>query len=78
MSMNDLDLFSNDDIPKDWEEGEDGRKGSFAIDDEKGYMVDFETIGQVMDARSTFVGVRNNNDFVSSINELLRIVSSAS
>lgn len=70
MAMHDLDLFSNDDIPKDWEEGEDGGKGSCAVDDEKWDMVDFEAIREISHPRSPIVGVCYDDDFVSSIDKL--------
>lgn len=41
MAVNDLDPFAKDDGPEDGEEGEDGWKGGFAVDDEEGDMVDF-------------------------------------
>lgn len=78
MSMNNLDLFSNDNVSKDREEREDGWKGSFAIDNEKWHVVDFETIREVMNTCSTIIGMRDNDNLVSSINELLRIISTAS
>lgn len=69
MSMNNLDLLPNDNVSKDWEKGEDGRKGCGAIDDQEGNMVDFETIRKISHSSSTFVCVCNHHDFVSSINE---------
>ena len=41
MAMNNLDSFPDADIPQHWKGRKDGREGSAAIDDEKGYMVDF-------------------------------------
>jgi hypothetical protein len=70
MAMYNLDLFSNDDVAKDGEEGEDGRKGGFAVDDEKRDMVDFEAIREIAHASSPFVCVRYDDDFVSSVDEL--------
>jgi hypothetical protein len=39
MSMHNLDLFSNDNVPEDGEERKDCRKGSLEVYDEKGYMI---------------------------------------
>lgn len=44
MAVNDLDLFPNDDIPKDGKEGEDRWHRCLAIDDQKRHMVNFEAI----------------------------------
>jgi hypothetical protein len=70
MSVNNLDLLSNDDIPEDWEKGEDSRKGSCAVDDEKWDMVDFEAIREISYAGSPIIRVRYNYDLVTSIDEL--------
>ena len=70
MAMYNLDLLSNDDIAEDWEEGEHGWKGRCAVDDEKGDMVDFEAVREIPHSRAPVVGVRYNDDFVSSIDEL--------
>ena len=70
MAMYNLDLLSNDDIAEDWKEGEYGWKGRCAVDDEKGDMVDFEAVREIPHSRAPFVGVRYNDDFVSSIDEL--------
>lgn len=75
MAMYDLDSFAYDDIAEDWEEGEDGRKGGFAVDDEEGHVVDFETVGQVAHACSTRVRMCNDDDFVAAIDEFLKLVS---
>jgi len=70
MAMYNLDLLSNDDIAEDWEEGEHSWKGRCAVDDEKGDVVDFEAVGKIPHSRAPLVGVRYNDDFVSSIDEL--------
>jgi peptide deformylase len=44
MAMYNLNLLSNDNIPEDGEEREDGWEGCCSIDDEKWNMVDFEAI----------------------------------
>jgi len=72
MPMYYLNLFSYDNIPEHREERKDRRKGCFAIDDEKGNMVDFETIGEVAYTCATLVRVCNYYDLVSAIYELGR------
>lgn len=69
MSMYNLDTFSDDDVAKDWKEGEDGGKSAFSIDDQKRNMVDLETIGQIADSRATFIRMSDHYDFVAAIYE---------
>jgi hypothetical protein len=68
--MNNLDLFSNENVSEDWKAGEDGWKCGSTVNDEKWDMVDFEAICEISYTRSSFVCVRYNYDFVSSIDEL--------
>jgi hypothetical protein len=70
MTMYDFNLLSNDDVAKDWEEGEDSRKGGCAVDYEEWNMIDLEAIGEVSDSSSSFVCVGYNNDLMSSVDEL--------
>lgn len=72
MAMYNLDLLSNNDVAEDWEEGKHGWKGRRTVNDEKGDMVDFEAVREIPHSRAPVVGVRYNDDFVSSINELGR------
>jgi hypothetical protein len=77
MAMHDLNLLSNYDVPEHWKEREHRRKGGFAVYDEERYVVDFETICKVSDARSAGVCVGYDNNFVASINEFLEVISAA-
>jgi hypothetical protein len=70
MAMYNLNLFSNDDIPKYGEEGEDGWERSCAVHNQKWDMVDFQTIREVSYTGATFVCVCDNYHLVSSIDEL--------
>jgi hypothetical protein len=70
VAVDNLYLFSDDDIPKDWEKGEDGGHRRFPIDDQKGDMVDFETVGQVVNSCPALIGMSYDNNFMSSINQL--------
>ena len=71
MPVDNLNLFANDDISEYGEEREERRHGRLAVDDEEGYMVDFETVGEVAYAGATFVGVGYDDDFVSAVDEFL-------
>jgi hypothetical protein len=72
MAMHNLNLLSNDNIPEDGEEREDGWEGRCSIDDEKWNVVDFEAIRQISHSSPPIVGVSDDYDFVPSINELRR------
>lgn len=67
--MNNLDLFSDHDVSKYREKGEDGRKGRCTVDDEKGNVVDFEAIGEISNSCSSVASMCNYYDFVSAIDE---------
>lgn len=67
MSMYNLNLLADDDIPEDREEREDGGEGAGAVDDEKGHVVDFEAIGDVAHAGAAVVGVCDYYDFVAEV-----------
>lgn len=71
VSMDNLDLFSNDDIPEDREERKDSWHCRFAIDDEKRDMVDLEAIGEIPDSGPAFVGMSDDDDFVAAIDKFL-------
>lgn len=70
MAMNDLNLFPENNIAEDWEERKDRWHCRFSIDDEEWNMVDLETVGQITDASTTFVGMCHNDDLVPTINQL--------
>ena len=74
MAMYYLDSFANYDIAKDGEEGEDGRKGRLAIDDQEWNVVDFEAIGQVSYACSAGVSVSDDDHLVAAIDEFLSML----
>ena len=70
MSVNNLDLFSNENVSENRKAGEDSWECSGAIDDEKWDMIDFETISEISYTGSPLVCMRYNYDFMSSIDEL--------
>ena len=69
MPVHDLNLFPQNDVPEDGEEGEDGREGAFSIDDQEGNMIDFESVREVSDSGATFVGMRDDDDLVPAVNQ---------
>lgn len=71
MAMYNFDTFANHDVTKHREEGEDGGKSCFAVDDEKRYVVDLETVREVAYSSATGVCVRDDYDFVTTIDEFL-------
>jgi hypothetical protein len=74
MSVYDLDALADHDVSKDGEKREDGREGGLAVDDPEGDVIDLETVGQVSHTRAACIGVCNDNDFVSAINEFLGVL----
>lgn len=75
MAVYDLDAFAYDNVAEDWEEREDSGKGGLAVDDEEGHVVDLEAVGEVAHTCSTGVGVRDDDDLVSTIDEFLGTVN---
>lgn len=71
VSMDNLDALADDNVAKDGKKREDGGKGGLAIDDPEGNVVDFESIGQISHALSAGVGMGDDNDFVSTVDEFL-------
>lgn len=70
MAVNDLNLLAYDDVSKERKKREDRWKGGLPINDEERNVVDFETVCQVTDAGTVFVGMGDDDDFVAAINEL--------
>ena len=70
--MHDFNLLSQNDVSEYWEEGKDGRKSSFSIDDKERYMVDLETIGEIPNTSPPFICMGDDDDFVATIDEFSR------
>ena len=70
MAVNNLDLFSNNNVSKDGEKREDGWKGAFTIYNQERHMVDLETVGEIANARSALISMGDNNNFVTAVNQL--------
>ncbi len=71
MSVNDLDLFPNYNIPKDREEREDRWHRCLAIDDQKRHMINFKAIRQVSDARAALISMGYNDNFMAPVDKFL-------
>lgn len=70
VAVDDLDALADADVAEEREEGEDGREGGLAVDDEEGHVVDLEAVGQVAHALAVVVGVRDDDDLVAAVDEL--------
>lgn len=71
MAMNNLNLLSYDDVPKDREERKDGWERSFAVYDEEWHVVDFKTIGEVSNACPPGIRMGYYDYFVATVDEFL-------
>jgi hypothetical protein len=69
VSVYNLNLLAYDDVSEYGKKGKDGRECRLAVDDEKGYMVDLETVCQVSYTGSTLIGVRDDDHFVAAVDE---------
>jgi hypothetical protein len=70
--MHNLNLFSNDNVPKDREEGKDRWEGRGTVDNKEWDVVDLDSIREVSHSSSSFICVRDNYDFVAPVDELRR------
>ncbi|OKO97841.1 hypothetical protein PENSUB_9767 [Penicillium subrubescens] len=71
MTVDNLNLLPNDNVAEYGKERKDGREGGFPVDNEERDVVDFQAIGEVADSCSTFVRMRDYDDFVSAVDEFL-------
>lgn len=69
MSMHNLNLFPQHNVPKDREEAKHCWKGRGSIDDQKWDMIDLDAVCEVADAGSSFVCVCDDYDFVPAVYE---------
>ena len=67
MSVHNLNLLPNTNIPQNRKKREDSRKRGLAIDDEEGYVVDFESVCEVADAFAVIMGVGDDDDLVAAV-----------
>lgn len=77
MTMDNLYLFSDDDVAEDGKERKDGRKCCLAVDNEEGDVVDFETVGEIAHSGPALVRVGDDDHFVSTVNQFLGICQDA-
>lgn len=69
VAMHNLNLLPNHNVPEYREEGKYGWESRVPVHDKKGDMVDFEAIREISYASSTFVGMGNDDDLVSTVYE---------
>jgi hypothetical protein len=74
VSMNNVNLLSNHNVSEYGKERKNGRECCFAVDNEEGNVVDLQSIGEVTDSGASFVCMRDDNDFVPSIDEFLKAI----
>ena|SRR5271154_2928707 len=72
MAMNNFNLLPDDDVSENGEARKDCRHGRLSINDQKGDVVNFKSVRQVVDSGPSFVGMSDDDDFVTSVNELRR------
>lgn len=70
MAVDDLNALADANVSEDGKEGEDGGKGGMAIDLEEGHVVDLDAVGEVADALAVIVGVSDDDNLVSTVDEL--------
>ena len=69
MTMHDLNFLPNVNIPEDRKERKHGREGSFSVYYEKRDMIDFKTISEISDACTSLVRMRDDDNFVATVDE---------
>jgi hypothetical protein len=69
VSVYNLNLLAYDDVTEYGKEGKNGWECRFAVDDEKGYVVNLEAVCQVPYAGSALVSVRDDDHLVSAVDE---------
>jgi hypothetical protein len=74
MAMHNLNLLPYDDVPKDGEKRKDGRERSFAVNDKKGHVIDFKTVGKISNACPPGIRMGYDDYFVSTVDEFLRMM----
>lgn len=77
MAVDYLNLFADNNIPEHREERENGGHGRLPVYNEKRHMVDFESISKIPDSGSSFVGMGDDDDFMTAVSEFLRLMSVA-
>lgn len=68
--MHDFNLLSENNVSEYREEGKDGWKGGFSIDDKERYMVDLESIGEIPNTSPPFIRMGDDDDLVATVDEL--------
>lgn len=69
MAVNNLYALPDTDISEDGKEGKDSGKSGGTVDDKEGDVVDFDAVGKVSDTFAIVVGVGDDDDLVTAIDE---------
>lgn len=71
MAMDDLDLFSNEDLSENRKGREDRGECRAAVDHPVRKMVYFDAVGKIADPRAAGIGVGDDYDFMAAVDEFL-------
>ena len=74
MPMDNLNLLADHDVSEYGDEGEDCGHRRLAVDNEKGYMVDLESVRKVANPGAAFIRMGDDDDFMSAVDQLLEVV----
>ena len=69
MAMHDLNSLPDYDVPEDREERKHGGKSGFPVYYEKRNMIDLQTISEIPDTCTSLVCMRDDDHFVTTIDE---------
>lgn len=72
MAVHDVDALAQDDVAENGKEGEDSRKAGRPVENKKGHVVDFKTIGEIAHAGAALVSVGDDDDLVAAVSEFGR------
>lgn len=71
MTVDNLNLFANDDIPEYGEEREHRGHSRLAIYDEERDMVNLESVGKISNPSAPFIRVRDDYNFMATVDKFL-------
>lgn len=75
VAMHNLYLLADHNVSKHREERENGGHSRLPVYDEKRDMVDFEPIGKIPNSSPSFIGMCDDDDFVTTIDQFLEYMS---
>lgn len=75
MAMYNLNFLAYYNVSEEGKKRKDGREGCLAVDDEERAVVDFQAVGEVSHSCSTSVCMCDDDDFVTAVDEFLRVLA---